>query len=114
MDCPSAPSGTSGQACAQFTAVLVRRVSPRTKLVYGAHDRVLSLRPAEELALLPAGVIAAYLLQYAGAHRIFVFRTTKSRASAIDRVPGVWPEVRLLVHLERPGAIDQVERLFHY
>src|SRR5262249_48338572 len=70
---------------------------------------------AEQVALLPPGILAAYLLDHAGEHRLFVFRTTHpEKLVARDRVPGVWPTVNLLVVFDKPGAIDRMESLFDF
>lgn len=96
------------------TAVFLRRFPPRGKLCHGAARQVVPVRNGN-VALLPGGELAAYLIEHAGAHRLFVFRTVEhSAAAGVVHVPGVWPSVHLLASFDRPGRIDRVERLFRY
>jgi hypothetical protein len=96
------------------TAVFLRRFPPRGKLCHGVPQRTVRIRNGE-VALLGAGELAAYLIQHAGAHRLFVFRTIqRPDVAGAVRVPGVWPRVHLLAQFDRPGRIDRVENLFTY
>jgi hypothetical protein len=97
------------------TAILLRRVAPRAKILHGSPERVVPFRRSEDIALIASGGLVAYLLEHAGTHRLFVFRTTVPwDCEGTDRVPGVWPGVRLLVSVQEPGAIDRVEGVFNY
>jgi hypothetical protein len=98
------------------TAVQLRPLRddlPRCDLVHGTPHTILpgSVGP---VALFAPGQVVAYLLQSRRRLHLFVFRTLDVRDRLAASVPGVRPEMQLLLDLSSVGRVRLARGLFSY
>jgi hypothetical protein len=99
------------------TAVQLRHPAgkdvPRSELLSGTPAAVVAgaLGP---IALFKPGELVAYRIRYWRRTRVFVFRTLDVHDRLAASVPGVQPEVQLLLDLHSAGRARLVRGLFAY
>lgn len=91
------------------TAVHLRESADLTcRLLYGKPDRVVGAASGD-VALFGPHRLVAYLIERPAAVRLFVFRTAP--VHRVSSVPGVRPEVDLLVAARTRGQVARVRNL---
>jgi hypothetical protein len=94
----------------RLTAVQLRASDELTcRLVYGTPAKVVA-GAVGEVALFESGRLVAYLVERPNAARLFVFRTAPRER--VSSVPGVHPEVDLLLATRTRGQTARVRNLF--
>ncbi len=83
----------------------------RCELLHG-EPSTLSAAALGPVALFEADRIVAYKVASRRRLNLFVFRTLVVDDRMAAAVPGVHPRVRLLIHAQAAGAIEQLRRLF--
>jgi hypothetical protein len=99
------------------TAVQLRHPAgkdvPRSELLFGTPAALVAgaLGP---IALFEPGELVAYRIRYRRRTRVFVFRTLDVHDRLAASVPGVKPQVQLLLDLHSTGRARLVRGLFAY
>ena len=97
------------------TAVQLRPIAardmPRCDLIFG-QPREVVIGKLGRIALFAPGALVAYRLRSRRRVRLYIFRSLGVRDPLAAEVPGVWPQVQLLVHLCSAGRVRLARSLF--
>jgi hypothetical protein len=86
---------------------------PRSELLHGTPRKIVSGRLGP-VALFAPGEIVAYLLRSRRGPHLYVFRTLEVRDPLAASVPGVRPQVQLLIDVTTARRIRFAQGVFSY